>query len=605
MKRVFLKSIIALAIFCTSCENFLTTEMESKIEFDGSLSSTEALLLVNGVYSSLATRSNWGIYDVNMNVLEVGSRSVTVESTLTSIEPLKEYDYTSSLYSIKSVYQNSYISIQQANAVIDYVPLINQAAEGLSSQLRDRYIAEARFIRALNYFNLVRYYGGVPLAIEVTDDVYDFNLARSSVEEVYNVIIADLEYAIEYLYNKPTASIQPRYSVSETGRATRAAAMGLLSKVYLTAASMKKLSGVDTARDDGYVPMALNSYEWVDLTRSYTLAADYAMQVISLSESGQIDVKLNDDYGTIFTLAGENSSESLFEVQFNEADEMGSRLGAFIGMINQAQYARRLSSGSDYIYEHNINYYYDDVNGYYLLDRGNTDQRVLWNNAFYMWDSDQTTVSAVTMHRNIMPYKYRMGMVLTSDSTPVNAVVLRYAEILLIYAEAINELGQPTLALQYVNKVRERSRKGINAASNLMEPFYYDSGYPEVNPVSLEPADYNTGLYDIDETRELIKLERRLELAYEGNSKIDEIRFGELIPNCKSSYEYAHADVAITKIGSHFLDYVKNSYPNGPETLKTTTLNPKATNVRYRHQFLPIPKAEMDKNPNLVNNPGW
>src|SRR5690606_25155227 len=120
-------------------------------------------------------------------------------------------------------YPAAYTSINRCNIVINRLPAI-----AMDENLKQRYIAEAKFLRALAYFNLVRLYGGVPIMTTETDGLEGLEVARASIDEVYQLIESDLLAAEQVL---PLS-----YDGIDKGRATQGAAKGVLAKVYLTRA---------------------------------------------------------------------------------------------------------------------------------------------------------------------------------------------------------------------------------------------------------------------------------------------------------------------------------------------------------------------------------
>jgi hypothetical protein len=176
--------------------------------------------------------------------------------------------WTSGIWSV------SYQAIQRANVVIERVPAIQ-----MEEALRNRFVAEAKFLRAFHYFNLVRFYGGVPVVTTETNSLSGLQAPRATVGQVYEVIVNDL---------KEAETILPlTYPATETGRATRGAAKGLLAKVYLTQA--------------GNTPGSPN----------WALAAAKAKEVMDL---GVYD--LIEDYAKVFEVSSRGGKENVFEVTF-------------------------------------------------------------------------------------------------------------------------------------------------------------------------------------------------------------------------------------------------------------------------------------------------
>src|SRR5205085_7425658 len=158
---------------------------------------------------------------------------------------------------VQSVWQSAYDAVNRANAVLDHVPNI-----AMDEALKNRIVAEAKFLRALHYFNLVRMWGGVPLKLHETVGLDSLAIPRNTPQEVYAQIEQDLKDAIAAL---PSAK---SYTGSDVGRASRGAAKTLLAKVYLQRAG----TGVGTAADWA---SALAMAKQVQSDGEYSLVADY------------------------------------------------------------------------------------------------------------------------------------------------------------------------------------------------------------------------------------------------------------------------------------------------------------------------------------------
>src|SRR5690606_33983181 len=171
-----------------------------------------------------------------------------------------------------------YDIINRANAAIDRIPAINMD-ENLKAQL----IAEARWLRAYNYFNLVRLFGGIPLILKESSSLADAYPSRASIAEVYQAIIADLQEAAT---NLPAS----RGSAEKKGRVTAGTAKFLLAKVYLTMAGK---------------PLKDNSH----------LQEAHALLVDLYTNKGRYGYNLLDNYADVFDLDNELNAEIVFAVQ--------------------------------------------------------------------------------------------------------------------------------------------------------------------------------------------------------------------------------------------------------------------------------------------------
>ncbi|WP_416445205.1 RagB/SusD family nutrient uptake outer membrane protein [Leeuwenhoekiella sp. A16] len=340
--------------------------------------------------------------------------------------------YTSTSPSFRDMWTQWYKTIGRATLAIEYT----QDYEPINEDLRQRLIGEAKFLRALNYFWLVRGFGDVP--------IQEVNLVdRAPVSEVYAYIEQDLIDAAASLPAKGD------YAVADIGRATRGAAQGLLAKVYL--------------------------YE-----KKWQQAADMANAVIN---SG--DYALEPDYATVWRASTENGPESLFELQAR-----GEIIAHGIQQYSQTQGARGPSGwgwGFNTPSEDLLNAFNE------AGDTVRRDATIIFAGET-LFDGREVSSSVENPRYNEKAYSSANPGAGESDK---NIRILRYAEILLIEAEALNELGQSAAALGPLNLVRER-----------------------VNLPDITTTDQGA-------LRQMIWNERRLELAFEHDRWFDLIRTGQ------------------------------------------------------------------------------
>ncbi|MCL8000701.1 RagB/SusD family nutrient uptake outer membrane protein, partial [Brucella sp. 21LCYQ03] len=178
---------------------------------------------------------------------------------------------------LANMWQATYATINAANGIIALVPQMDAAV--ISDERKSQYEGEARFIRALHYFFLARAFGNVPLEIEPTSEETDVYVAQANTEEIYELIIADLNRAVELL------PLSAGSGLAEKGRASRWAAKGLLAKVQLYHASL--------------------------FSNDFTEAARLAEDVINNGPFSLVDNFIN-------IWQSENTTESIFELQFEE-----------------------------------------------------------------------------------------------------------------------------------------------------------------------------------------------------------------------------------------------------------------------------------------------
>lgn len=415
-----------------------------------------AIRATNGIYAHLR---NWDVVGFPyFGILELPSDDADVGSTpgdgsFPRLELINTFTYDPTTEELNGYWTGTYRGINRCNQVIYNLPDID-----MNEDLKARLIAEARFLRAFYYFNLVRAFGEVPIIDKVYTDPEDARNAvpKSSEADIYTFIIEDLNAAISVL------PLKSEYPVSELGRATKGAAQGMLAKVYL-------------------------------FRQDYENAQSNALAVI---QSGEYD--LYPDYRSLFFPEQENGVESLFEAQIIDREDM-----AISNEYTKWQGVRgQFGWGFNAPTEDLSNAYEEGdprrtATIFYSGDtlEGASEPYLLPVDQGAMPRANKKTMLPLDMHPAGYP-----------GNSPTNYIILRYADILLIYAEAANELGQSAEALMYLNWVRERAR----------------GGNPDVLP--------DITITDQATLREIIWHERRVELAMEGQRFFDVIRENKVEP---------------------------------------------------------------------------
>lgn len=190
----------------------------------------------------------------------------------------------STLTFIEDVWNSTFNGIMRANTVLDQLQENPNAVP--DATLRARFEAEARFLRALYYFDMVKWFGRLPIIDTFVSPAEALNIERSPVEEVYNLIIADLEFAIN--------NLPDTYSGANQGRATSLAAKGILARVYLTRSGPVLHPNGPT--------LGTNEYD-----QALTLLND-------IINSGQFSMV--DSYAAIFDYTNENNSEIVWDIEY-------------------------------------------------------------------------------------------------------------------------------------------------------------------------------------------------------------------------------------------------------------------------------------------------
>lgn len=400
---------------------------------------------VNAIYANLRAYNNTAF--PALIIESVGSDEADKGSTPSDAAYWNLFDTftaTSTEGIINDFWTGQYQEINLCNQVLDNVPAIT-----MDATLKARLIAEAKFVRAYAYFRLVRAFGDVPLRTHLPKDPTEYNIPRTARATVYLQIEQDLTEA--------AADLPATYGSADLGRATKGAAFGMHAKV------------------------ALYQKKWADVL---TLTN----QVIALGYT------LFPDFEKGFRTNNENNSESLFEVQ---AEILPGNSAASNSQYSQVQGVAGLPGGG-----WGFNVPSTVLAAAFETGDPRRDATIIFKGETTpQGDFIPTTVpNEMYNQKSYVPFSmYVTGF---NEGAQQNIRVLRFADVLLMNAEAANETGNPTLALTSLNKVRARARGG-NAAILL-------------DITTTEQAALRTAIYK----------ERQVELAMESDRYFDVIRQG-------------------------------------------------------------------------------
>jgi hypothetical protein len=445
-KRItIVATLAALTVAMAACNDkkFLT---EQPFDFIGPSNfyhnAGDALAAINGVYADFINSTGDGYYGRNFVMLiEHPTEMWTSRLSATNERSQPDvYNLPVTHAYVQTVWASAYDAINRANSVLDHVPDID-----MDAALKSRIIAEAKFLRALHYFNLVRMWGGVPLKLHETSGLDSLNLPRSTAQEVYAQIEKDLKDAITDLPSAKT------YTGSDVGRASKGAAKTLLAKVYLQRAG----TGVGTSAD-------------------WQSALDMARQV---KQDG--DYSLVADYKSLFDFIGgtvnERNTEVIFDIENTRAPGLGGRIGSHVAPNATAPYLGASTNGSfeaESIWFHTFRTDDKRRDGTFVLS---------WNKngTIVTWDETKNA-SQPYASETPFPRKFLDPLMTGTGAEEPNYIILRYAEVLLMIAESANEVGGgPTQeAYDAVNAVRERA--GIpDMTPGLSHDLFRDSVFNE------------------------------------------------------------------------------------------------------------------------------
>jgi hypothetical protein len=432
---------LSYLFLCFGCSKNLKENPYSFLEEENSFqTASDATVAINGVYSRLRT-----IYNTSYLILsDINADEGTARSDGgASVLEIDRNSYTAANPLFDQLYTNSYLLIDRANRVIKRVPDIL-----MDATKKAQITGEAKFLRALSYFNLVRAFGAVPLILEPSSDVVNVAMPRAAAEDVYAQIIQDLKDA-------ESSNLPEQYTAAgEVGRATIGAVKSIMAKVYLT--------------NKDYANAAAKAKEVID-AKTYSLFADYK---------------------DIFPPENKNGMEHIFSVQYScmktdYASDMGFNFSIYFSWPIQqgggSLQAEELFAGSY-------------LNGDYRKAVTIITQKV-----------NPATGALVESRTGSHQDKYWDANPCGASQARNNFMVIRYADVLLIYAEAANELNGPTGdAYTAINEVRARARNGDAAA----------------NPQDL------SGLTQ-EQFRDAVLQERSWELCFEGHRRWDLLRTGK------------------------------------------------------------------------------
>lgn len=551
MKKYILIALVA--VLASSCEDFLNTEPVNKIALEQYYTDEEGLTqALAGVYDPLGAEALYGnnLYTYLEACTDEGFYARSAQTTGVQVY---NFDFTDA--NIANMWSTLYDGINRANDLIAHINVPN-----MDEDKRKAILGEALFLRGYYYFMLVTRFGDVPLKTEPTTSPNGVQIVRTSTAEVYEQILKDMTEA-EGKVNTATALGYP-------SRVSKTVVQGILARVCLQMA--------------GYPLMDTSKYnDALVWTQKVIDSGEHALNVSFDSDPSLAPFNptiatntSNNAYRQIFINQARDIydiKECMWEIEFKGNREDGysetGRLGNNIGIT---------MTGANFIAT--IGYSYGFIRGtgrmfniYNKYGTGTMDLRRDWVLTTYTFNNTtgaKTAISKTSAYGRDCGKWRREYETLTPKNknwTPINFPVLRYADILLMHAEAENQVNGPANAYEYVNQVR---RRGF--------------GLP-IGTASLV-ADLPTGL-DKAGFQQAIEDERMRELCFEGLRRSDLIRWNKFV----STMNTVGAEMSTTPT---------------PANQQYGGLGGK--NVTSRNVLYPIPSAEILSNKKIIeNNPGW
>lgn len=473
-----------------------------------------AEMAVVGAYNSLNNQ------ELGYQLLEGTDESASTENN--SKYNVSNYDYTNTSSMLNSTYTSMYKAIEYANVCIKNLP--DMSVDESEQVKLNGLLGEALAIRAYAYWNIVRFYGDVPYTDVPTSELTTYSSSRVSRDTIYDHCVTDLQRAVELL---------PWYDegyLSTPERISKNAAYGILARVALYAAGYSLRWDLNTVPYDKSTVKIAQRDDTERIRELYQIAADACKAVINHGKNDLLD-----DYDQLFRdLANQTyNEETMFEFGSYGPNGTNTRTGYTNGIPTSGQDnstggmgkgGTQMMAMPTFYFEFDEDDQRRDVSvcnyGLKLSSNGNKYQ--------------MNTFAGMGVGKYRINWKSEKGT--KDDRRDINWPLLRYADVLLMYAEACNELGETREALDKLEMVRARARRTVH------------------------PADMTVGLPEITETgkeklREIIWNERRIELALEGHRFFDLIRADKVVPGYAEKMMKAHGktNFSIAKHATFFI----------------------------------------------------
>ena len=591
---------IGISIGLSSCAKFLEEDPKDILStqnfYENELDARQAM---NGTYRYLTDE-----YVTGHGTKQI-STDLTKRADWDEGGGLRNYKFGADNDYITQMWQHHYTAIKNCNSVIDNV---TEHQDRINNW--ERYVAEARGVRAYLYFDLVRWFGDVPLVLKETKSLNDLKVARSPQKQVLEQIIADFSYAMAHVAEKGDTNNGYQY-----GRISKDACRGFLAKVHLWLASVATRDGREIVGS---------------AAENYIKAMNYAKEVI---QSGHY--QLVEYYPDVFnakTKVSEAPKEVIWCVQGLTGDDTGTLTGMVYGMRGNENLGGSWDniSSSDYhrmIYEPS-----DSIRRLWNCPRA----QVLDNGKIWGWDyriywdtrADQKLSEATENNNWVMWSIGKFRRFPLADTSSYNyknfgmdEPLLRFADVLLIYAEAYNEVNHSpgaytpssnlTLngtnvqsAYDAVNLVRKRARISNKAGGRVVhrDALPRDLDRSHINAVDNVVPDWKTASYGYDYAGSDLYTAKHYTNDYTAfRTEILNERARELVGETTDRWcDLVRRGILVQALQNW---RINNPFISSEERRIPAPAAPE--NIRPYHQLLPIPLSEIDANKNLTQNPGY
>jgi hypothetical protein len=495
MKKIFYCLIVS-SVFFTSCKKFLEqtpNDFLSPQNYYNTKPEIDAAL--TGVYDNLGKSATYGRY----LYFEMDQADDSYVGLSSWTQDISLYNADASDAKLNATWTTLYEGINRANALLE-----NIDKSSIKDSEKQVVKGEALFLRAYYYFLLVTNWGDVPLRLASTKSTADVDMPRTPYKQVYYQIVSDMEAAADL--------VNPISNYNYGSRVTKSAVWGILARVNL------KMAGAPLRE-----------------TARYADAKKWAEKVINTNLHA-----LNNDYAQVFkNLCADtyDTKEVIWEIEFNKLNSSQNEEGA-LGSING------IGTSSTTI---GYSYGAKKTTASFFNSFGTGDLRRDWTLNNYTYNTVApfakidvpVTASPFTRFDSKWRREYETALPKFNGTTSINFPVLRYSDVLLMYAEAENEVNGPALAYAKINEVRRRAYgvalgKATNAQADL--------------PAGKDKIDFRTA----------VRKERNLELAYEGLRRFDLIRWGDFLTAIKNAANEISTQGGTNSYGSRSGDNASN-----------------------------------------------
>ena len=572
MKRTIYLTLFFLAVLIAQSGCSLDEKLYGLTPTDGFVKTEDdATLIVNGVYANFQDFQSFKSTLAGL-VLYSGDEFAFTGTVGTNMAGVWiNRLITSSDAYVANSWNNLYAGVNKANSAMEAVAI----ASDIKPDIKNKLNGELTFLRAFSYYYLVRLFGGVPISTTATKPSDNFYKTRQSVDSVYAQIFRDFQNANRKCLLK---SKQP---TAEFGRATKGAAQAMLSQAYLTYANYLDLNGRSAEAQTNY-QKAVNWSDSVLLSKEYSLISNYADLFDVAKER---DAYKEVIYGIQFTrdaLASGAGSKGSEWAYYTQPAERWAVCGNALPKGNGHGGTRIQPWFAEQYFTGNYSKDYRSEVTFLTSWSGFTTAATPVAKNYFCFPATSTVSSDQNVTMCFLN-KYVDSEGYDQRNNDNNLIVIRFAEVYLIKAEALNELGRTTEAYAPFNELRKRARQANGTARTT-------------------PIDLTSGL-DKENFRLAVFNERGLELVGEGQRFFDLVRMR--YPNTNTTMMQWRMETFYPNLSA--TQKALPSWDSGSKTWKggrVYTPSVVAWNVRFL--LYPIPSAEFDSNPNIGSqNPGW